>query len=89
MLGEAPQVRYAETSDGLRIAYEVLGSGSFDIVFALGLLPNLEMSRELPFLRRWLERLASLARVIHYDRRGVGLSDRDLGAGSPGERKRK
>lgn len=86
MLGEAPDVRYAESSDGLRIAYEVVGSGPFDVVFALGLVPNLEMSRELPFLRRWLDRLASFARVIHYDRRGVGLSDRDLGVGSPEER---
>jgi len=40
----------------------------------------------VPFLRRWLERLAALGRVVHYDRRGTGLSDRDLDRGSAEER---
>ena len=85
-LTEIPQVRYAMSSGGVRIAYEVVGSGDVDVVFALGMLPNLEMSREVSFLRRWLERLTSFGRVAHYDRRGVGLSDRDLSMGSPEER---
>lgn len=86
MIPEYPVVRYAKTATGQEIAYEVLGGGDRDIVFALGLLPNLEHSRELTFLRRWLERLSSIGRVLHYDRRGVGLSDRELGMGSPEER---
>jgi class 3 adenylate cyclase/pimeloyl-ACP methyl ester carboxylesterase len=85
-LSEIPEVRYAMSSGGVQIAYEMVGSGDVDVVFALGFLPNLEMSREVSFLRRWLERLTSFARVAHYDRRGVGLSDRDLSMGSPEER---
>ena len=85
-LSEIPDVRYAMSSGGVRVAYEVVGSGDADVVFALGFLPNMEMSREISFLRRWLERLTSFARVAHYDRRGVGLSDRDLSMGSPEER---
>jgi class 3 adenylate cyclase len=85
-LSEIPDVRYALSSGDVRIAYEVVGSGDVDVVFALGIVPNLEMSREISFLRRWLERLTAFARVAHYDRRGVGLSDRDLSMGSPEER---
>jgi class 3 adenylate cyclase len=85
-LNEVPEVRYAPSSGGVRIAYEVVGDGDVDVVFALGVLPNLEMSREISFLRRWLERLTSFARVAHYDRRGVGLSDRDLSMSAPEER---
>jgi class 3 adenylate cyclase len=68
------------------VAYEVLGGGSVDVVVALGLCGSVELSREIPFLRRWLERLAALGRVMHYDRRGTGLSDRDLDRGSAEER---
>jgi len=84
-LMDIPEVRYATSSGDVRIAYEVVGRGEVDVVFALGLIPNLEMSREVSFLRRWLERLTSFARVVHYDRRGVGVSDRDLSMGSPEE----
>jgi class 3 adenylate cyclase len=85
-LSEIPDVRYALSSGDVRIAYEVVGEGDVDLVFALGYIPNLEMSRDVSFLRRWLERLTSFARVAHYDRRGVGLSDRDLSMNSPEER---
>lgn len=85
-LSQIPDVRYALSSGGVRIAYEVVGDGDVDVVFALGFLPNLEMSREISFLRRWLERLTPFARVAHYDRRGVGLSDRDLSMSAPEER---
>ncbi len=85
-LNEIPDVQYALSSGGVRIAYEVVGDGDVDVVFALGYIPNLEMSREVSFLRRWLERLTSFGRVAHYDRRGVGLSDRDLSMDSPEER---
>jgi class 3 adenylate cyclase len=85
-LNAIPDVRYALSSGGVRIAYEVVGEGDVDVVFALGFIPNLEMSREVSFLRRWLERLTSFARVAHYDRRGVGLSDRDLSMDTPEER---
>jgi class 3 adenylate cyclase len=73
-----PDVRFTESA-GLSIAYEVLGHGDLDIVLALGVVPNLEHSHEFAFLRRWVERLSSIGRLIQYDRRGVGLSDYFVG----------
>jgi hypothetical protein len=46
-LTEIPEVRYAMSSGDVRVAYEVLGSGDVDVVFALGFVPNMEMSREV------------------------------------------
>jgi class 3 adenylate cyclase len=85
VIGPFPEVEYAPSGD-VSVAYEVVGGGPVDVVFALGLCGNVELSREVPFLRRWLERLAGLGRVVHYDRRGTGLSDRDLDRGSAEER---
>jgi class 3 adenylate cyclase len=85
VLGPFPEVKYAPSGD-VSVAYEVVGSGPLDVVIALGLCGNVEMSREVPFLRRWLERLSAVGRVVHYDRRGTGLSDRDLDRGSAEER---
>jgi len=85
VLSPVPEVTYAPSGD-VHVAYEVVGNGPIDLVVAVGLCGNLEWSRDVPFLRRWLERLSRLGRVIHYDRRGTGLSDRDLDRGSPEER---
>jgi class 3 adenylate cyclase len=71
-----PEIRYAITSGGVHIAYEVLGEGPIDLVFVPGYASNLQWHWELPSYARFLERLASFSRLIVIDRRGSGLSDR-------------
>ena len=73
---EAPETRYVKTPDGAHIAYQVFGDGPFDLVYVPGFASNVEyMWRVEPFARG-LRRLGSFARVIVFDRRGTGLSDR-------------
>ena len=70
-----PEIRYA-TSGDVSIAYHVLGAGPPDIVVAPGAISHLEIEWEYPLYRRFFERLASFSRVIRFDKRGTGLSDR-------------
>ena len=77
---EPPEVRYARTVDGVNIAYHVRGDGPVDLVYTLGMAGNFEIEFEAPWGTRFLERLASFSRVILFDKRGTGLSDRVLGA---------
>ena len=79
-----PEVRYARSGD-VQIAYQVLGEGDVDLVFVMGWLTNLETYWELPGYRRFMQRLASFTRLILFDKRGMGLSDRTL-AGTLEER---
>lgn len=72
---DPPEVRYARSGD-VSIAYVVTGSGSFDLVFVHGFVGNLESAWEQPDRVAFFERLGSFARVIEFDRRGTGLSDR-------------
>jgi class 3 adenylate cyclase len=73
---EAPETRYVKTPDGAHIAYQVFGDGPFDLVYVPGFASNVEyMWRVEPFARG-LRRLGSFARVVVFDRRGTGLSDR-------------
>lgn len=67
-------VRYAD-SDGIRIAYQVVGDGPRDLVLVHGWVTHLELLWEYPPAARAMERLASFARVVHFDKRGTGLSD--------------
>jgi class 3 adenylate cyclase/pimeloyl-ACP methyl ester carboxylesterase len=78
-------VRYARSGE-LSIAYAVHGSGPIDIVYVPGFISNLDLMWELPFYRHILERFAAFGRVITFDKRGTGLSDRTLGHGSVAER---
>ncbi|HYT80057.1 MAG TPA: alpha/beta hydrolase [Actinomycetota bacterium] len=75
---EGPEVRYAKSGD-VNIAYAVLGDGPFDLVFVSGwVLSSLEFAWEGPpadFFRQ----LASFSRLILFDKRGTGLSDRTTG----------
>jgi pimeloyl-ACP methyl ester carboxylesterase len=71
-----PQTRYARTADGVHIAYQVHGDGPIDLVIALGWMTNVEALWEVPSQARFLNRLASSSRLILFDKRGVGLSDR-------------
>jgi class 3 adenylate cyclase/alpha-beta hydrolase superfamily lysophospholipase len=69
------ETRYARSGD-VSIAYRVAGEGPFDIVFVPGSGSHVELAWELPVpIRTWYERFGSFARVIHFDKRGTGMSD--------------
>jgi pimeloyl-ACP methyl ester carboxylesterase len=70
------QTRYAKTSDGVHIAYQVVGDGPVDMVFVMGWVTNIEVMWDDPGFARLLDRLATFSRLILFDKRGVGLSDR-------------
>ncbi len=72
----APTVRYAKARDGASIAYQVVGDGPVDLVCATGIWSNLEVMWEHPAWAHYLERLARFSRLLLFDMRGVGLSDR-------------
>jgi pimeloyl-ACP methyl ester carboxylesterase/class 3 adenylate cyclase len=73
---KVPQTRYAKTGDGVHIAYQVLGEGPVDLVWVMGWTSNVEAIWEEPNLARFLAALSSFSRLILFDKRGVGLSDR-------------
>ncbi len=70
-----PETRYAKSGD-VHIAYQVVGEGPIDLVLVYGWISHLEHQWEDPSLARFLERLASFSRLITFDKRGTGLSDR-------------
>ena len=70
-----PKIRYARSGD-IHIAYTVTGEGPLDLVLVEGYFTHLGIMWEQPGYRRWVNRLASFARVIRFDKRGMGLSDR-------------
>ncbi len=70
-----PVTRYAKSGD-VHVAYQVFGSGPIDLVFVPGFVSHIENYWDHPDLARWLLRLGSFARVIMFDKRGTGLSDR-------------
>jgi class 3 adenylate cyclase/pimeloyl-ACP methyl ester carboxylesterase len=72
---ETPDVRYAR-SGNVNIAYHVVGGGEPDLVFAAGYVSHLTHVLEHPVVASFFDRLASLGRLIRFDRRGIGLSDR-------------
>jgi pimeloyl-ACP methyl ester carboxylesterase/class 3 adenylate cyclase len=69
------EIRYATNAD-VRIAYTVVGKGPVDLVYTSGIWSNLDVMWEEPRWARYLDRLASFTRLIVFDMRGVGLSDR-------------
>ena len=73
-----PAVRYASSGD-LSIAYQVTGDGPIDLVLLSGFVSHLEKDWEEPRHAHFLERLGSIARLIRFDKRGTGLSDRPPG----------
>ena len=73
--GSAPETRYAKSGD-VNIAYQVLGERPIDLVYVPGWVSNLEVAWEHPGLARYYRRLASFSRLILFDKRGTGLSDR-------------
>jgi len=79
---EAPEVRYVRNG-GASLAYQVVGNGPIDLVEASGMFSHLEAKWEEPGLTRFIADLARFARVILFDRRGIGLSDRVTGDVAP------
>ena len=70
--------QYARSGD-VNIAYQVTGEGPFDLVLVSGFVSHLDYDWEHPSSARLLERLGSFARLIRFDKRGTGLSDRAVG----------
>jgi len=85
MSDDLPPIQYAHSGD-LRIAYQVLGDGPFDLVWVPGLIGHLELEWEDPRQARLFRRLAAFSRFIRFDKRGTGLSERVIGAPTLEER---
>src|SRR5215470_11900045 len=72
---EVPETRFAVSRDGVRIAYQAFGSGP-SLVTVPGLVSNVELSWEHELSRRVLEYQSRYCRVVLFDKRGIGCSDR-------------
>ncbi len=81
---EMPETRYAQSGD-LSIAFQVLGDGQMDVVFVSGFISHQELQWEVP-IRLPINRIAEYARLITFDKRGTGLSERTLGYGGAEDR---
>jgi pimeloyl-ACP methyl ester carboxylesterase len=75
MISRLPETRYARSGD-VSIAYQVIGDGPLNLVFVMGWVSNVASCWEEPSFARFLRRLASFSRLILFDKRGTGLSDR-------------
>ena len=75
MVPGVPTTHYAKSGD-LHIAYQVVGEGPFDLVYTPGFISHVEMNWESPYWTKVLGRLSRFCRVIIFDKRGTGLSDR-------------
>ena len=73
---DSPKVKYARTADGAHIAYQTWGSGPVDILISSGLWWHIEFQWTEPTVAHYLEALGRIGRVIAFDKRGTGLSDR-------------
>ncbi len=73
-----PRTHYAKAGD-INIAYQAFGDGPIDLLWAQGWATHIEHAWESPDYARFLNKLARFSRVIFFDKRGVGMSDRDVG----------
>lgn len=80
-----PPVSYAKNS-GVHIAFQVVGDGPVDVLMIPGWVSHLALDWEEPRWVRWCERMTSFARLVRFDKRGTGLSDRPPGVPTPDER---
>lgn len=76
-----PETRYAVSGD-VNIAYQVMGAGPVDIIMVPGVVSHIEFTHETDGYTAFLRRLSTFARVVTFDKRGQGLSDRVSGAPS-------
>ncbi len=79
-MAEVSDIRYARSGD-IDIAYQVVGDGPIDLVYVSGFVSHLDLNWEFVWYG-WMRRMQGLARIIMFDKRGTGLSDRSLGFGS-------
>ncbi len=82
---ELPPTRYALSGD-VSIAYQTIGDGPIDLILVPGIVSHVEFAHEMPNYTQWLRRLGKFARIVTFDKRGQGLSDRVPGAASLDER---
>ena len=82
---EGAAVQYAKSGD-VEIAWTIIGDGPLDIVYVPGFISHLDLAPELPVFAALFSRLGRIGRVLTFDKRGTGLSGRDLGFGSLAER---
>ena len=75
---ELPETKYAETTDGVHIAYQAFGEGERDLLLVHGFVSNVDMGWEDAHLARFLRDLWSFTRLIQFDKRGTGVSDREV-----------
>src|SRR5215212_8096939 len=83
--GMVPKTQYVRT-EGVSVAYQVIGDGPIDLILVPGFLSNIEVFWEQPRVARFLEKLASFSRLVVFDKRGTGLSDRVTDAATLEER---
>jgi pimeloyl-ACP methyl ester carboxylesterase len=74
-MSSMPETRYAKSGDNY-VAYQVMGDGPFDLVWVPGFVSHLDLLMEWPLFATFSTRLASFCRLIRFDKRGTGLSDR-------------
>jgi class 3 adenylate cyclase len=72
-----PKTKYARSGD-VRIAYQISGDGPVDVVWAPGTMSHLDLDWEIPQRALFFERFSKFCRLIRFDKRGTGLSDRPL-----------
>ena len=72
---DMPRTSYARTDDGVHIAYQSVGDGPPDVVYANSFMGHIEVSWEYPPAVSFYERMATFSRLVLFDRRGTGLSD--------------
>jgi pimeloyl-ACP methyl ester carboxylesterase len=75
---ETPETRYAKTADGVYIAFQVAGEGPVDVVWQFDWVGNVDLAWEEPTSAQFFPGIASFARLILHDRRGTGLSSRNV-----------
>ena len=80
-----PKTRYAKSGD-INIAYQVIGDGPTDVLFVPGFVSHLDLAWEDPLYAEWMTRLSGFCRLILIDKRGTGLSDREVGESTLEER---
>ncbi len=73
-----PRIRYAKTADGVSIAYYTLGEGTPLVVMPNMPFSHIQLEWQMAEVRRWCERLAEKRKVVRYDGRGTGLSERNV-----------
>jgi pimeloyl-ACP methyl ester carboxylesterase len=84
-MSTVPETQYAQSGE-LSIAYQVVGDGPLDILFVPGFVSNVELMWDMPNFERMLQRLSGIGRLVFFDKRGTGCSDRSLGTGSSEDR---